>query len=83
MGKGKRLKRVFIDLEYIQEKDLERALNRIKEEIIKGVESQEIVYERQKIKLVSTFKQWYPIKIHEYSETKENESTIFIVKSKI
>jgi hypothetical protein len=83
MGKRKRLKRVWIDIEYSNESDLNISLERIKNDILKGVESKEEILIKNKRDHYSYFKQWFPLKIHSYIERKENEKTIFIVKSKL
>lgn len=83
MGKRKRLKRVWIDFEYTNESDLNKSLERIKKDILSGIESKEDILTIAKRDHYSHFKQWYPIKIHEFSERKDGENTILVVKSKI
>lgn len=81
MPQRKRIKRVFIDLEYVTDGDITKALERIKIELLNGVESQEYIYRRHSWELFSAFKQWYPYKISNYIEKKDGNKTIFLVKS--
>tara|TARA_R110000772_G_scaffold36091_3_gene86586 strand:+ start:7932 stop:8186 length:255 start_codon:yes stop_codon:yes gene_type:complete len=84
MGLTKRVKRVFIDLEYCSERDLIITLERLKIDILNGVENRQSwnrVY--QKTHLESNFKQWYPIKVNKYTEQKFGNKTIFKVESNI
>ncbi len=83
MPQRKRLKRVFIDLEYVTDKDITNTLERIKIQLLNGIESQEYIYRRNSWELYSGFKQWYPKKVNNYREKKEGDKTIFLVKSSI
>ena len=83
MAQGKRLKRVFIDLEYITDSDITKTLERIKIELLNGIESQEYIYRRNSWELISSFKQWYPVTIHDYTEVIDGDKTIITVKSLI
>lgn len=62
MSQRKRLKRVFIDLEYVTDNDITKSLERIKIHLLNGIESQEYIYRRNSWELYSGFKQWYPKK---------------------
>ena len=83
MRQRKRLKRVFIDLEYVTDNDITKSLERIKIQLLNGVESQEYIYRRNSWELFSSFKQCYPKKISNYLEKKDGDKTIFLVKSSI
>ena len=79
----KRKKRVFIDLEYINQHDLLRNLESIREKILLGVESEKTEYKYRDKKLLSSYKQWYSDKIHDYKEQDADGKTIFVVKSMV
>jgi len=83
MPQRKRLKRVFIDLEYVTDNDITKTLERIKIQLLNGIESQEYIYRRNSWELFSSFKQWYPNKINDYREKKDGDKTVFLVKSSI
>lgn len=83
MKMAKRKKRVFIDIEYINQHDLLRNLESIREKILLGIESDKNEYKYRDKMLMSSYKQWYSDKIHDYKEHDENGKTIFVVKSLI
>ena len=78
-----RKKRVFIDLEYIDEKDLQRSLRDLFLLISQGKEKNEEIRYYKTVELLSAFKQWY---IHSYRDIKEVEEggkILNLVKAKI
>lgn len=81
MKTKKKVKRVFVDLEYKDAKDLIRTLDRLKEDILNGVEKQTIVHKYRIGEMECSHKQWYVLSNHDYKEIAEKERTIFVVKS--
>jgi hypothetical protein len=77
----RRLKRVFIDLEYKSANDLERSLERLKNDILSGIEKQTIVNKYKVGEMECSHKQWYVLSIHPYQEFIDEEKTIFVIKS--
>jgi hypothetical protein len=84
MKAKKRLKRVFIDIEYKGEQDLVKTLDALKERILSGMESSQerlVHHPYTTTPFLCAHKQWYVNKIHTYTETGGKEETIFTVKS--
>jgi hypothetical protein len=81
MKKRKKVKRVFVDLEYKDAKDLVRTLDRLKDDILSGIEKQTITHKYIVGEMECSHKQWYVLSNHSYKEIAERERTIFVVKS--
>jgi uncharacterized Fe-S cluster-containing MiaB family protein len=77
-----RIKKVFIDIEYVDNYDLLKILSELQKDIISGIETKEEKIRSKGVDLDYQFKQWY-LKKRDYQEFVENEKTIFVVKSRL
>lgn len=77
-----RIKKVFIDIEYVDNYDLLRIISQLQKDIISGIETKEEKIRSKGIDLDYQFKQWY-LKKRNYQEFVENEKTIFVIKSRL
>lgn len=82
MQRKERIKRVFIDIEYVDNYDLLRILSQLQKDIMSGIESKKEKFRSKGLNLDYQFKQWY-LRKRDYKEYSENEKTIFVVKSRL
>lgn len=78
-----RKKRVFIDLEYITPKDLERSLKELFYLISQGKEKNEEISMMKEVELLTFFKQWYVYPYRDITEVQEGNQIIHKVKSSV
>jgi hypothetical protein len=79
----KRKKRVFIDLEYINNKDLEKSIKEIFLLISQGKEKHENVKLYKTVEILTYFKQWYVYPYRDINETTKGDKIIHTVKSSV
>ncbi len=78
-----RKKRVFIDLEYINEKDLQKTFKELFSLISQGKEKSEQLTYYKTTELYNCHKQWYLNTNRDIEEINISQNTIHIVKSKV